>query len=152
MCTPETCQQQNIQCGPAGDGCGGLIQSCGKCMPPQTCGGGGMPGQCGYPDAGTCPPKSCSDQNITCGPAGDGCGNLLMCGMCKPPATCGGGGVPGQCGSPDGGSCKPMTCGDQGIECGPAVDGCGNLLDCGMCKAPLTCGGGGIKGKCGTPI
>jgi hypothetical protein len=149
-CTPKTCQEQNINCGPAGNGCGGLIQSCGTCTPPQTCGGGGAPGQCGYPDGGACQPKTCSDQNITCGPAGDGCGNLLQCGTCMAPDTCGAGGVPGQCGSPDAGSCKPMTCGDQGVECGPASDGCGNLLQCGACKAPLTCGGGGIAGKCGT--
>ncbi len=147
-CTLLTCQSQNIACGPAGDGCGGLIQSCGTCTPPATCGGGGVPGQCGYPDAG-CPAKSCSDQNITCGPAGDGCGNLLQCGTCTPPQTCGGGGVPGQCGAPDAGSCKPETCGAQGIECGPASDGCGNLLQCGTCVPPQTCGGGGIKGKCG---
>jgi hypothetical protein len=151
-CSPKTCQDQNISCGPAGNGCGGLIQSCGTCSPPQTCGGGGAPGQCGYPDAGTCQPKTCADQNITCGPAGDGCGNLLQCGTCKAPDTCGGGGVPGQCGSPDAGSCKPMTCGDQGVECGPASDGCGNLLQCGACKAPLSCGGGGIAGKCGTSV
>jgi hypothetical protein len=39
----------NVNCGPAADGCGGLISSCGNCSPPQICGGGGIPGQCGGP-------------------------------------------------------------------------------------------------------
>ena len=51
-CTPITCASQNINCGPAGDGCGNEIPSCGTCTPPQTCGGGGTPGQCGAPDGG----------------------------------------------------------------------------------------------------
>jgi hypothetical protein len=97
MCTPKTCQQQNINCGPAGDGCGNLLQ-CGNCMNNQTCGGGGVSGQCGFPDGGVCTPKTCMDQNIECGPAGDGCGNLLQCGTCILPATCGGAGTPGKCG------------------------------------------------------
>jgi len=45
-CTPTTCQALGIKCGPAGDGCGGLLQ-CGTCAAPQTCGGGGTPGMCG---------------------------------------------------------------------------------------------------------
>jgi hypothetical protein len=44
---PMTCAEENINCGPAGDGCGGTIASCGTCTPPATCGGGGVPGQCG---------------------------------------------------------------------------------------------------------
>jgi hypothetical protein len=55
---------------------------------------GGMVGQCGP----SCVPRTCQQQNIACGPAGDGCGNLLDCGTCTSPDTCGGGGVPGQCG------------------------------------------------------
>ncbi|MGH7293340.1 MAG: hypothetical protein ACRELB_00330, partial [Polyangiaceae bacterium] len=150
-CTPISCQDQNISCGPAGDGCGNEIQ-CGNCTPPQTCGGGGVPGQCGSPDGGACTPKTCQDQNISCGPAGDGCGNEIPnCGNCTPPQTCGGGGVPGQCGFPDAGSCSPETCADQSIFCGPAGDGCGNQIQCGTCTPPLTCGGGGVPGQCGAP-
>ena len=148
-CTPLTCAQQNITCGPAGDGCGGQL-NCGTCNSPQTSGGGGQPGQCGYPDAGTCTPKTCPQQNISCGPAGDGCGGQLSCGTCNSPQTCGGGG-PNQCGYPDGGSCTPLTCPQQNINCGPAGDGCGNLLQCGTCTPPQTCGGGGTPGQCGTP-
>jgi hypothetical protein len=147
-CQPETCSQQKITCGPAGDGCGNELQ-CGTCTPPQTCGGGGVSGQCGAPDAGSCTPRSCAQQNIGCGPAGDGCGNELQCGTCTPPQTCGGGGVPGQCGVLDSGSCAPQTCQSQGIQCGPAGDGCGNLIQCGTCTSPQTCGGGGVAGQCG---
>jgi hypothetical protein len=93
-CTPRTCMDQNISCGPAGDGCGGLLQ-CGTCQPPQTCGGGGTPGQCGGEG---CVPATCEQLGLNCGPVGTGCGGLLQCGTCQPPETCGGGGTPGQCG------------------------------------------------------
>ena len=92
----------------------------------------------GVPPAG-CTPRTCSDQHIACGPAGDGCGGALQCGACPSPQTCGGGGVPGACGG--GGSCAPQTCAGQHITCGPASDGCGNLLQCGSCTPPQTCGG-----------
>ncbi len=142
-CTPVSCAQQNIECGPAGDGCGNLVQ-CGSCPQGQTCGGGGMPSQCGAP---MCAPQSCAQQNIECGPAGDGCGNVIQCGSCVAPETCGGGGVPGQCGA---GVCNPVTCAQQNIECGPAGDGCGAIIQCGPCVAPDTCGGGGVPGQCGS--
>jgi len=145
-CVPETCAQQKLNCGPAGDGCGGALD-CGTCPAPQTCGGGGVPGQCGGLIG--CTPKTCAEQNIACGPAGDGCGNEIMCGTCTPPQTCGGAGVPGQCGG--GGVCTPMTCAEQNVACGPVGDGCGNILQCGTCVAPATCGGAGIFGQCGSP-
>jgi hypothetical protein len=126
-CNPVTCRDQNLSCGPAGDGCGNQID-CGPC-----------------PEGGTCLPKTCMDQHITCGPAGDGCGSPLNCGPCTPPKTCGGGGVHGQCG----GGCTPGNCAQQNIACGPAGDGCGGLLDCGPCTLPQTCGGGGVSGHCG---
>jgi hypothetical protein len=141
-CNKSTCAAQNINCGPAGDGCGGVLD-CGTCVSPQTCGGGGMPSVCGTP---TCSPRTCTQQNIQCGPAGDGCGNPLDCGTCKT-GTCGGGGASGQCGT--GGSCSPKTCADLGLQCGPAGDGCGNPLDCGTCKTG-TCGGAGTPGMCGS--
>ena len=150
VCQPKTCIQQNIDCGPTGDGCGNALQ-CGTCMAPQTCGGGGVPGHCGFPDAGGCTGKTCAQQGIGCGPAGDGCGNLIQCGACVAPATCGGGGMSGQCGGSDGAACVPETCSAQHITCGPAGDGCGNELMCGACAAPQTCGGGGVPGQCGAP-
>jgi len=144
-CTPKTCAQLGIGCGPAGDGCGNVIQ-CGGCTPPATCGGGGTPSQCG----GTgCTPETCVSQHIECGPAGDGCGNQLDCGGCRAPLTCGGGGINGKCGSLDSGpTCQALTCQGQGITCGPAGDGCGNKLDCGSCAAGQACGAGGKPGVC----
>ncbi|HEX8792957.1 MAG TPA: hypothetical protein VF765_18555 [Polyangiaceae bacterium] len=98
-CKPLTCGDfPQGTCGPQGDGCGGSTADCGMCTPPQTCGGGGKPGMCGYPDAGTCVPTTCQKLGIQCGPAGDGCGGLLQCGTCQAPQTCGGGGTPGKCG------------------------------------------------------
>jgi hypothetical protein len=94
-CVPETCSALHLGCGPAGDGCGGSL-SCGTCTPPQTCGGGGTPGQCG---SNGCVPATCASLNINCGPAGDGCGGEIQCGTCTLPDTCGGGGSPGHCGA-----------------------------------------------------
>jgi hypothetical protein len=45
--------------------------------------------------------------------------------------------------------CMPTTCQKLGYDCGPASDGCGNLLDCGMCANGQTCGGGGQPNICG---
>ncbi len=56
------------------------------------------------------------------------------------------------CVTPDQGpSCVPTTCSAQGLNCGPAGDGCGGTLSCGTCASPTTCGGGGQSGVCGTP-
>jgi hypothetical protein len=145
-CTPLTCADFPAgTCGAQGDGCGGMTPNCLVCTAPQTCGGGGVPGQCG---GGTsCTSETCVQQNITCGPASDGCGNPLNCGTCTPPQTCGGGGVPGQCGGLIG--CTPKTCAQQNIGCGPAGDGCGNEIMCPACTPPQTCGGAGVPGQCG---
>ncbi|MGZ3473515.1 MAG: tryptophan synthase alpha chain, partial [Polyangiales bacterium] len=79
------------------------------------------------------------------GPAGDGCGNIIDCGTCVAPETCGGGGVAGECGKP---ACTPTTCATLGYNCGLAADGCGGILDCGTCIAPSVCGGDGIANHC----
>jgi hypothetical protein len=95
-----------------------------------------------------CVPKTCADLNLSCGPAGDGCGKMLDCGSCQAGQMCGAGGTPGKCGMIN---CTPTTCSSQGISCGPAGDGCGGLLQCGTCDATrhCTCGGGGTPGVCG---
>ena len=84
-CVPKTCPGQNIVCGPAGDGCGSILQ-CGNCPPGQVC----VSGQCYAPDAGPpmCIPKTCAQQNIQCGLAGDGCGNIIQCPACPTGQTC----------------------------------------------------------------
>jgi hypothetical protein len=100
---------------------------------------------CVMPYTPVCTPKTCAQEGIMCGPAGDGCGGPLDCGPCPMGQYCGGGG-PGKCGSSS--NCTPETCTAQGIQCGPAGDGCGNKLDCGNCPTGEICGLGG-PGKCG---
>lgn len=98
-------------------------------------------------NCGGCVPKTCLELGSQCGPEGDGCGNLIECGTCPSPSSCGGGGVPNLCGVPDGGSfdgCVPQTCGSlssnlSGAACGAHEDGCGGLLSCGACNPPDTC-------------
>ena len=149
-CVPLTCTAfSSTTCGPQADGCGGVTAFCNPCAAPATCGGGGVAAHCGYPDGGACVPQNCHQQNLGCGPAGDGCGNVIQCGICPGTQTCGGGGTPSQCGTVDAGSCAPLTCASQHVSCGPAGDGCGNLLECGSCTAPETCGGSGTPGVCG---
>jgi hypothetical protein len=159
-CTPRTCAMAGVNCGAIGDGCGNLI-NCGSCTGPATCGGGGVNGQCGQMSSGgnldaspACVPHSCAQENATCGPIGDGCGNVVQCGMCNTPDTCGGGGVPSQCGHGPQGvdagpTCSPRTCASVGATCGPIADGCGNIIMCGTCNTPATCGGGGTANTCG---
>jgi hypothetical protein len=143
-CKPESCVDQKIDCGPAGDGCGNAVD-CGACAAGLSCGGGGINGKCGSIDAGpTCTPETCADQNIECGPAGDGCGNQIDCGSCPAGEQCGAGGS-GICGP----VCSPKTCTQLGYDCGPAPDGCGHELQCGTCTLPQTCGGGGKPSVCG---
>src|SRR5687767_2378170 len=55
----------------------------------------------------------------------------------------GGGGINNSGFGGDGGSgqCKPRTCQEQGVECGPAGDGCSGFIpNCGTCKAGFRCG------------
>jgi hypothetical protein len=96
-----------------------------------------------YTPVGT--PNTCLGEGIACGPASDGCGNLLQCGTCAAAQFCGGGG-PGQCGTSS--SCLPETCASRGIACGQAGDGCGNVLACGNCPTGEICGFT-TPGQCG---
>ncbi|MGI5865588.1 MAG: WD40/YVTN/BNR-like repeat-containing protein, partial [Myxococcales bacterium] len=148
-CTPDCAGRA---CGE--DGCGG---SCGSCPPPQTCGGGGVAGQCGQ---GACTPETepqmCARLMKNCGSltADDNCGarRTVDCGGCASPQTCGGGGVANVCG------CTPETdlalCTRMGKNCGPLVafdncEGSRSVASCGECTLPETCGGGGATGVCG---
>ena len=149
-CVPRTCADEHANCGPVGDGCGGLL-SCGVCPAPETCGGGGVASQCGGSNG--CVPKTCASVGATCGPVADGCGGLLQCGTCPSPQSCGGGGHANTCGLASqidaGPSCVPKTCAQQSATCGPVGDGCGGMLSCGSCTVPKTCGGGGVPSQCG---
>jgi len=102
---------------------------------------------------GSCTPNTCAIYGYNCGPNGDGCGGMLDCGVCTPPAVCGGGGF-SICGDPpappDGGIvCVPETCQTLGFTCGIPGDHCGAPLNCGTCTAPAYCGGGGTN-RCGS--
>src|SRR5579883_481987 len=109
-------------------------------------GGGGVipPGDFGS-DPG-CGLITCKSVNASCGLIGDGCGGVVNCGSCTAPQTCGGGGVPYQCGTS---ACVPRTkgavCGSY--TCGELSDGCGGTVNCGpddgLCPPGQTCGGGG---------
>ncbi|MGO8995540.1 MAG: hypothetical protein ACLQVI_19700, partial [Polyangiaceae bacterium] len=139
-CTPITKCPTGVTCGDWPNGCGGAI-SCGTCSTGSCIGGACVSG---------CTPEPCPP-SITCGQTGNGCGGLTpVCGTCTPPATCGGGGVPGACGESDGNACVPQTC-PAGVTCGLTGDGCGGTINCGTCTPPATCGGGGTPGVCGAP-
>lgn len=55
--------------------------------------------------------------------------------------------------NPDGSTppCLPLTCEQQGYNCGYTPNGCGQGEFCGNCISPDYCGGGGAGGKCGHP-
>jgi hypothetical protein len=162
-CTPRTCTQAGATCGQVADGCGGLTAVCGTCSGGDSCGGGGVPSQCG--GAVACVPKTCADPSISalCGQQADGCGGVVAtpCVTCNAPQTCGGGGTPNQCGGTA--ACVPFTTSqacalpDGGaMNCGVMADGCGNLLACSptgdagaACPAGETCGGSGVPNQCG---
>ncbi len=86
-----------------------------------------------------CTPTTCKAQGATCGPIGDGCGNILQCGMCPSGQAC----INGACSS----GCTPKSCTQQGYQCGMQSDGCGNSIDCGACPSG-TCGANGMIGQC----
>ncbi len=151
VCTPVSCKQLGVNCGPQGNGCGGSM-NCGLCTAPESCGGGGKPSTCGG-NMG-CTPTTCAAEKVNCGPIGDGCGGALQCGTCSGGEQCGVGGKPGVCGTPKvaadaANPCVPKTCAELKISCGPAGDGCGGALDCGGCDGG-SCGGGGKASQCGS--
>jgi hypothetical protein len=124
-CTPRTCADGGRACGLYADGCGGVLE-CGTCPAGLTCGGAGVPGQCGE---SLCSPRSCAGLGVECGPVGDGCGGSIDCGVCPEGMLCGAGG-PGVCGAP---VCTPKDCAALGATCGILGDGCGGVVDCGCC-------------------
>jgi len=154
-CTPRTCRELGFDCGEGSDGCGGTL-SCGTCAPPSTCSGGGVYHVCGTfpPDGGGCL-ADCAElpRAGSCAQLSDGCGHLIgRCGTgfdcsLSPYGTCGGDGIPYQCGG-RGLKCNPITCADLNYDCGEYGDGCDGVLECGTCVAPAFCGGGGYN-RCG---
>jgi len=125
VCTPSCAGKA---CGQS-DGCDGVCSG-GACPSGQTCGGGGVPNQCG------CTP-SCAGK--ACGQS-DGCGGVCSGGACPNGQTCGGAGTPNQCGCTP--HCSGQTCG--------AADGCGGICT-GPCPGGTVCGASGVPGVCATP-
>lgn len=152
-CVPLDCAKQGIECGAAGDGCGGLIGDCGKCLPGVRCGGPGAPSKCVSPNIGGCVPKTCAEKAIECGPARDDCGGIISeCGPCDAGLQCGDAdaSAPSKCvtAMPDA-SCTPSTCAELGVACGPAPNGCGGLIaDCGACTGNTFCKNGACVPAC----
>jgi hypothetical protein len=154
-CTPRTCADLGANCGPQGDGCGSLLQ-CGTCTGSETCGGGGKPNQCGTGSsagdgASPCVPTTCTVAKASCGPVGDGCGNVLQCGTCTAPEVCGGAGIPYVCGDgmgADGAACLAPL-GSCASAAGPV---CVNFQtdsnNCGSCGVACATGLACIVGVC----
>jgi hypothetical protein len=131
-CTSKTCADYPAQtCGSQSDGCGGSTPDCFPCPNGTTCGGGGVPGQCGGP---SCTPKDCAFYGAQCGTVPNGCGGSVNCPPCPQGQVCGGGGVAYQCGAI---SCAPKTCTQQGLQCGQTGDGCGGIATCDPCRRPV---------------
>ena len=80
----------------------------------------------------SCTPLTCLQQNVTCGPASDGCGNPLDCGPCIgtcPPITCeqSCANIGSSCYTNEDTTLDPNTA--NWYTC-PEPDGCGDTLNC----------------------
>ena len=159
ICNPssdaELCSNASAECGEltATDECGiERTINCGSCTSPETCGGAEQPNSCGCKSESEA--ELCSQLELTCGSrtVEDRCSRMqiIECGTCELPQTCGGNGVENQCG------CEPESdlnfCIQRNAECGKisGIDNCGQMrtdIECGNCSDG-TCGGGG-KNRCG---
>lgn len=122
-------------CGVIPDNCGSTIDCGNLCPMGRSCGGGGVPHECGCPTEVTCGARNC-------GTIPDGCGGVLSCGgMCPTGQSCGGGPngtrMANVCAS--GAICTPKIC-MAGKDCGLISDGCSAVLDCMMCPTGKSCG------------
>ncbi|HVJ14672.1 MAG TPA: hypothetical protein VM686_04500 [Polyangiaceae bacterium] len=150
------------ECGIIGNGCGGVLDcsdELGGCEAGAVCGLGG-PNQCGTAES-TCQPVSAADAcDGKCGLVSNGCGveidgGVIDCSAyapCPDGQSCGGAGVPNECGSGDG-LCTPLeqatAC--AGIACGSAGDGCEGSTTCGSCASDEMCEAGVCQPLC-TPL
>jgi hypothetical protein len=62
---------------------------------------------------------------MPCGDIINNCGQFLTCASCRNDQRC----VNRRCVS----TCASKTCAELGVSCGPADDGCGGAIDCGIC-------------------
>ena len=160
-CSPRTCASLGLACGPAPDGCGGVVH-CDDCpmFPPCGCAPatcailgpfacGGQSDGCGGalncgpcpPAAAPCSPLTCADYGDACGPQSDGCGGLTAnCGDCSDGGQFCGAGGPSKCWPVMSKALTSKWCTALGSNCG-FQHICGQMfVDCGTCPAPLYCG------------
>jgi hypothetical protein len=160
-CTPKSKAVAcgNMVCGVVSNGCGGTI-NCGTCSAGYTC------------QSGSCIPTCSPNQGLACDD-GNMCtfGEKIQC-----DGSCAGGTATGthlECRNI---SCTPVAntvssctnqctlnldCGCQpnptpcnGVQCGYANDGCGDLIGCGTCSIGFTCSNGQCRSNaiCGNGI
>jgi hypothetical protein len=96
-------------------------------------------GSCVTPSA--CVPRTCAELDTTCGPVGDGCGNIIQCGNCPSGMGC----LHGACSDI---GCTPQTCTELAFTCGAQSDGCGDIITCGQCPSGDSC----FHGVCGSGV
>lgn len=134
------------KCGIVSNGCGVDVDNgqidCSALFPcpsGETCGGSGVPNQCG--SAGqACHPidQEAACQDRVCGQVGDGCDGSYSCGpTCAAGSVC----INGSCETPPS-TCQvtPKATACAGKECGQVGDGCGGTYDCGTCSGGEQCG------------
>lgn len=123
----------------------------------ETCGGGGVTGQCGKPP---CTPKTadelCAADSCAKGLA-DSCGGSVDCPACSDGMQCGIY-MADTCSTPVPPACTPsvvtQACANK---CGSIADGCGGVHNCSGSNGGVTCsngewcGGGGVANSCGKP-
>jgi hypothetical protein len=163
-CVPQTCAQQGVACGPAGDGCGNILDCTaitGGCTGDQVCGTGASSGDCVDPPPPACEPMAIAEAcQGTCGTVDDGCGTAINCESspltaCPTGQTCGGGGTPGQCGS--GTVCTPIAVATACAgKCGSVSNGCDGSYTCNAGNGGDTCDSTlaeeCIAGTCTAPV
>ena len=149
-CGNSTCRRNRCRCRRGFNDCGGRCfdldvsnihcGACGnRCGPDRICREGTCVRRCRPDNARACGYRNCGD-------VVNNCNQVVSCGECTAPETCGGGMTPGVCG------CTPndvVAC--QDFSCGEAVNNCGQPVTCGTCDWPWTCDGGTSAGRCRCP-
>lgn len=130
-CTPKT---KTAACGTkcsgsASDGCGSNI-TCDSsvCSSPDTCGGGGVVGQCGCTQTTWTPDVTniCGSITQTTVQCGGATRTVIGNKTCSSSQTC----YNNSC-------CAPATCSANNWECGKHNNNCGGEIDCGGCSGLL---------------
>ncbi len=145
-CTPKTCAELGVNCGLAGDGCGGAHLSAATCTAPADLRRRRRAQRVRHPN---CTPKTCAQLGIRVRPGRRRLRRRPPVRHAAPRARPAAAAYAGHLRQPGPARRRPAP--SCGIQCGPAGDGCGSLIQCGSCPAGQTCGGGGMSGVCGAP-